>query len=74
MAAFFDLLKTTLTENGLLDKPHMYNVDDTGMPFDHCPPKVVTSVGQKKVQSRTSGNKSQVNIIVCVSAAGQVIL
>lgn len=74
MAEYFELLKTTLTENNLLDKPHqIYNVDETGMPFDHRPPKVVTSVGQKKVRSRTSGNKSQVTVIACVSAAGQVI-
>jgi len=52
-------------------EPHQ--IYETGMPFDHCPPKVVTSVGQKKVRSRTSGNKSQVTIIAYVSAAGQVI-
>ena len=74
MAEYFELLKITLTENNLLDKPHqIYNVDETRMPFDHRPPKVVTSVGQKKVRSRTSGNKSQVTVIACVSAAGQVI-
>ena len=37
------------------------------------PPKVVTSVGQKKVRSRTSGNKSKVTVIAYVSAAAQVI-
>ena len=68
MAEHFD---PTLTEINLLEKPHqIYNVNETGMPFDHRPPKVVTSVGQKKVRSRTSGNKS---VIACVSAAGQVI-
>ena len=36
------------------------NVDETGMPLDHRPLKVVTKKGQKKVRSRTSGNKSQI--------------
>jgi len=39
MAAYLYLLEATLTENGLLDKPHqIYNVDEKGMPFDHRPP------------------------------------
>jgi len=74
MAAYSDLLRTTLTNSGLLDKPdQIYGVDETGIPFDHRPPKFITTVGQKKVRSRTSGNKSQVAIIACVTGAGQVI-
>jgi len=71
---YFHLLKSTLTENDLLNKPnHIYNVDEMGMPFDHHPPKVVTCRGQKKVRSRTSGNKAKVTVIACVSATGQAI-
>ena len=45
----FTMLKDTLTENGLLDSPsQIYNVDETGMPLDHRPPKIVTVKGQKK--------------------------
>jgi len=74
MEEYFHLLKSTLTENDLLNKPsHIYDVDETGMPFDHCPPKVVTCRGQKKVRSRTSGNKAQVTVIACVNATGQAI-
>ena len=51
----------------------IYNVDETGMPLDHKPPKIVTKRGQKKVRSRTSGNKSQVTVIACVSATGHAI-
>ena len=43
------------------------------MPLDHRPPKIVTKRGQKKVRSRTSGNKSQIPVIGCVSASGQTI-
>ena len=69
MEDYFIMLKKTLLENDLMDKPEqIYNVDESGMPLDHRPPKVVSQKGQKKVRSRTSGNKSQ----ICVSATGHM--
>ena len=69
MERYFRLLKFTLTEHDLLNKPkRTYNVDETSMPLDHKPPKVVTTKGQKKVRCRTTGNKAQVAVIACVSA------
>ena len=74
MKQYFDLLKDILDEHDLMASPgQIYNVDETGMPLDHQPPKTVTQKGQKKVRCRTSGNKSQVTVIGCVSAAGQAI-
>ena len=74
MEEYFRLLKSTLTEHNLLNKPNrIYNVDETGMPLDHKPPKVVTTKGQKKVRCRTTGNKAQVTVIACVSASGHTI-
>ena len=74
MKQYFDLLKDALEKHGLLDSPaQIYNVDETGMPLDHRPPKIVTKKGQKKVRYRTSGNKSQITVIGCVSAVGQAI-
>ena len=74
MEECFKLLKSMLTENNLLDEPsRFYNVDETGMPLDHHSPKLVAYKGQKKVRTRTSGNKPQVTAIACVSATGQVI-
>ena len=71
---YFDLLKEVLLENNLMDSPcQIYNVDETGIPLDHRPPRVVTRKGQKKVRSRTSGNKSQITVIGCVNAAGSHI-
>ncbi len=62
------------TENELIESPNqIYNVDETGMPLDHRPPKVVAKKGQKKVRCRTSGNKSQITVIGCISATGQAI-
>ena len=70
----FSIAQSTLTEHNLLNKPNrIYNVDETGMPLDHKPPKVVTTKGQKKVRCRTTGNKAQVTVIACVSASGHTI-
>ena len=61
---YFNLLEKTLEDNNLLNKPaQIYNVDETGMAYEHCPPKVVTLKGQKKVKSRTSGNKAQTTVM-----------
>ena len=74
MNSYFELLKKNLTENNLLDSPDgIYNVDKTGTPLDYRPLKVGTKRGQKKVRTRTSGNKAQIPVIACVSAAGQAI-
>ena len=49
MAEYFDLRKTTLDDNHLSDKLHqIYNVDETGMPFDHHPLKVIVSVDRRR--------------------------
>ena len=65
-----------VTRHGLLKSPsQLYNVDETCMLLDQCPPKVVTVRRQKKARSRTSVNKSQITVVACVSAVaiGHVI-
>lgn len=74
MDEYFDLLHDVLEKNELTNKPsQIYNVDETGMPLDHRPPKIVTKRGHKKVRYRVSGNKSQITVIGCVSASGHTI-
>ena len=71
---YFSLLKDILTENRLLNSPsRIYNVDKTGMALDGHAPIVVAKQGQKKVRYQTSGNKSQITVIACISASGQCI-
>ena len=60
MDHYFSLLHDTLSTHGLLDKPsQIYNVDETGIPLNPRPPKVITTKGSvtKKVHYRTSGHK-----------------
>ena len=58
-STYFDLLEETLKDNNLLNKPaQIYNVDETGMAYEH----------------RGSGNKAQTTVVSCVNAIGQAIL
>ena len=43
---------------------YIHNVDEMGIPLNHSAPKIVTRRGQSKVRYRTSGNKSQVTIMM----------
>ena len=43
------------------------------MPLNHHVPKVVTQKGEKKVRIHTTGDKSQITVVGCASASGQVI-
>ena len=71
---YFDLLEEVFEQYGFDDHPEaIYNMDETGMPLEPRPPKVVAKKGQKKVRYQTSGQKQQITIIGCGSATGHVI-
>jgi len=60
---YFSLLKRTLEENDLMNKPsQIYNVDESGVPLDHRSPYVLTKKGQIRVQYISSGNKAQITV------------
>ena len=70
---YFDELESTLDVNGLVDKPCLlFNMDESGMPLD---PKLLKTVAQKgvKIHQFTSGIKTQMTVVDCVSASGQCI-
>jgi hypothetical protein len=64
---YFMLLRETLTTHGLVDKPsqiplmdkpsQIYNVDESGVPLNPRPPKIVTTKGRvtKKVRAGDCG-------------------
>ena len=71
---YFELLEESLIKYGLKDKPaQIYNCDESGMPLEHKIAKVIVIKGAKKVRQVSSGNKTQITILGCVSAAGQTI-
>ena len=68
---YFSILRSTLDENCLLDKPNLiFNMDETGMPLSPKPPKTINQIGAKNVFAITSGDKSQITVVGCVSAGG----
>ena len=52
---YFDLLEEVFEEYGFADHPEaIYNTNETGMPTEPHPPKIVPKKGQKKVRDRNS--------------------
>lgn len=71
---YFELLGHTLEDNDLLRKPcQIFNTDETGMPLDPSHPLIAAGKGQQHPQGLTSGNKSQITVLSCCSAAGIVL-
>ena len=74
ISCYFDLLEETTEKNDLMDKPaQIFNLDETGMPLDPKPPKVVTVRGAKHAATVSTGSKSQITVLSCCNAAGYVI-
>lgn len=74
MKHYFSLLNDVMTEHDLHSRPsQIYNVDESGIPFDPRAPNVVAAKGTKKVRYRQSGRKGQVTIVGCASASGHAI-
>ena len=71
---YFDILEDALEENDLLDKPcQIYNLDETGMPLDPKPLKVVSRRGEKNPSAVSSGKKQQITVVGCVNAGGNYL-
>ena len=71
---YFDILEANMKKNNFIDNPHcIFNCDESGFPLDHKPGKLIALKGMKQVNSTTSGDKSQITILACVSAAGQIL-
>ena len=64
-------MKCTLDENNLSDKPgQIFNIVETGLPLDPKPLRTIHKLGAQNPFLTTSGDKSQITIVGCVSAAG----
>ena len=68
---YFDMYEKVVVDYDIIDKPiQIFNIDETGLPIDHRPPKIICKTGSKNPACITSGNKTQVTIVACVNAAG----
>ncbi len=68
---YYDLLERTLTDNELMNKPaQILNLEVTCMSLDPAPPLVVARRGQKHLSAICLGDKAQLTVLDCCSAAG----
>lgn len=71
---YFDLLKHTLSDNKLLDRPaQIFNCDETGMLLDQTPRYVVAAKGQKHPRAVVTGSRKQITVLACANAAGNAL-
>jgi len=74
MDNYFDLLEKTLAEYDLVGKPgQVFNMDESGFPLNPKLPKGIFEVGTKNAAAVNSGNKAQITVLACVSAAGHCL-
>ncbi len=67
---YFDLLEETVKGNKLEGRPgQVFNMDESGMPLDPKAPRLVFQKGSS-VCALGSGDKSQITVVACASAAG----
>ena len=68
---YFDLLEQTINEYDLDTRPHLiYNMDETGLPLNPKPPKVIAGSSDRNPSFIGSGDKTQITVVGCVSASG----
>ena len=71
MDNYFDLLEKTLDEYNLRDKPgQIFNMDESGFALSPKSPKCMFEVGTKVAATVSSGDKAQITVLACISAAG----
>ena len=64
-------LEDALLSNNLLDDPHrIYNCDETGLPLNPKPLKVVDAVDTRNPSYITGDTKRQITVLACTNAAG----
>ena len=68
---YYDLLEETLKTNGIYNDPtRIFNCDETGVPLNPKPLKVVGEKGTKNLCTISGNSKSQITVLACASAAG----
>ena len=71
---YFDILEECLLQNSIFDKAGaIFNCDETGLPLNPACGKVLTKSGCKNPSFVTGGDKSQVTVLACTSAAGYAL-
>lgn len=68
---YFAELTTVVNDLKLKDKPHLiWNCDETGKQLTHEPVRVMARKGDRNIVGRTSNDRTNITIMVCVNANG----
>ena len=74
LGKYFDILEDCLVQNEIFDKAvAIFNCDETGLPLNPACGKVIEEKGSKNPSFITGGDKSQVTVLACTSAAGYAL-
>jgi hypothetical protein len=74
LGSYLEMLRRILDEYGILNVPsQIFNCDESGFPLDYKPLKVAARKGCKHPTTIISGDKGQITVLACVSAAGITI-
>ena len=69
---YFNDLERVISELGV-SETEIWNCDETGLNFEHNPPRVVTERGANSVVGKTSQKSSNLTIMACVNGGGSVM-
>ena len=71
LGRYLETLQHTLTKYGILNVSNqIFNCDESGFPLDYKSPQVIAHKKCKHPTTIVGGDKSQVTVLACVSAAG----
>lgn len=69
---YFQLLKETVTELGLAEKPHLiFNCDETSFCKDPSKTKVVGARGKACTRTTSTSGKENISVLLTISASGE---
>ena len=72
---YFSLYKNLCEKLNISDKPHLiFNMDESGLPLNNAPGKIVATKGSREVVKLTSVERGEnVTLVACCSASGVFI-
>nr|XP_039260173.1 uncharacterized protein LOC120336543 [Styela clava] len=74
VSSWMEKYTAMLEENNITNGSSIYNCDETGFSFQtKAGKKVVAGRGMKTCYNITSSNKTQITVLICISASGNIL-
>ncbi len=73
LTKFYDAIEPIVTDNGVSHTPEIiFNCDESGIPLDFTPHKVIAAKIAQSLWSLNSSDKTNITIMACGSGSGQM--